>query len=484
MNATASGARAPATTSSPLRAAARAGAGVSAATPIPVHRGLPLLGSALEFRRDRLALFDRLAALGPLARFHLGPVPVHLVTDPALAHAILVEEADAFVKSPGLSVFSRPLLGDGLLTSEGGLHRRQRRLLAPAFAPRRLASYAAAMAAEAERTARTWREGDVIDVADHMMKLTLAVAGRTLFDADVRGDARAVGDALTAAMQAMIDGLSSPIQVPTSWPIPRNLRMRRAVAALDEIALRLIAERRSAGGDRGDVLSMLLVARDDEDGSGMSDRQVRDEVMTLLLAGHETTANALAWTLDALGRHPEARARVEAEIDALGGAPPTPDDLARLPWTTQVLDEAMRLWPPAYIVGRQASRDALVAGVRFPAGATLLVNVWGIHRRADLYPEPHAFRPERMTPEQKKARPRGAYLPFGAGPRVCIGSHFAMLEAAIALATLLAAVRLEPIARAEPRTDPLVTLRPRGALRMRVRERRAARGAPSATAAG
>jgi cytochrome P450 len=459
-----------ATASSPLRAAARAGAAVTGVAPIPTLAGLPLLGSALEFRRDRLGLLDRVARLGPVARFHLGPVPVHLVTDPELAHGILVDQADSFVKSPGLSVFARPLLGEGLLTSEAALHRRQRKLLAPAFAPRRMATYAAAMADEAARTARAWRDGAVVDLADEMMEMTLAIAGRTLFGADVRGDARVVGDALAAAMKAMLDGLSSPVQVPASWPIPRNLRMRRAVAALDRVVGRLVAERRASGDDRGDVLSMLLLARDDQDGTGMSDRQVRDEVMTLILAGHETTANALSWTLHALGRHPRLRARVEAEIDALDRPP---DDLARLPFTQMVLDEAMRLWPPAYIMGRQVSREVVVAGVRFPAGATLLINVRGIHRRADLYPEPHAFRPDRMTPEQKKVRPRGAYLPFGAGPRVCIGSHFALLEAATALAVLLRWTRLEPLAAGEPAAAPLVTLRPRGGLPMRVRARTA-----------
>jgi cytochrome P450 len=272
-------------------------------------------------------------------------------------------------------------------------------------------------------------------------------------------------------MESMVDSLSSPIQVPYAWPIPRHQRMRRAVAALDAVVYRLIAERRRAGDDAGDVMSMLLVARDEDDGSGFTDRQVRDEVMTLLLAGHETTANALTWALSLLGRHPEARARLEAEADALG-RPATTADAERLPYTLAVLEEAMRMWPPAYALGRQCVRDVDLAGYHFPAGAVVIGNIWGLHHRPDVYPQPYEFRPERFTAEAKKARPRGAYLPFGTGPRVCIGNHFAMLEAQIALSSLVRTLRFEPLSATEPTGEPLVTLRPRGGLPMRVLARR------------
>jgi len=454
-----------------IRDAVRAGAAVTGKVPIPALPGLPVLGNVLEFRRDRLGLLAQVAALGPIARYHLGPVPVHMITDGALAHEILVDQADGFMKSPGLSVFARPLLGEGLLTSEVPLHRRQRKLLAAAFAPRRIAGYAEAMVAEAMRAAAGWRDGAHVDAAEAMMELTLAIAGRTLFSADVRGDARAIGVALTDAMRAMVEGLTSPLQVPYTWPIPRHRRMRRAVAALDAVVYRLIAERRAAGDDRGDVLSVLLLARDEDDGTGMTDRQVRDEVMTLLLAGHETTANALTWTLYALGRNPDIRARVEAEADALGDRAPTADDVARLPYTLMVLEEAMRLWPPAYVVGRTAIRDVAVGDYRFPAGATVLVNIWGLHRRPDLYPDPTAFRPERFAADVKKARPRGDYMPFGAGPRVCIGNHFALLEAQLALAVIARRARLDPTVDGEPAAEPLVTLRPRGGLPVRITRR-------------
>jgi len=459
------------TTASPsLRDMWRSGHGPGAPA-VPDLPGLPLLGNMISFRRDRLGMQRRLAALGPMARFHIGPLPIHVVSDAALAQEVLVDHADAFMKSRGLSVFARPLLGDGLLTSEGLDHRRARKLLAPAFAARRIAGYADVMAAEAARTAAGWADGARTDLAADMMEMTLAIAGRTLFDADVRGDARVVAEALADAMQAMIDGLSSPWQVPYTWPIRRHRRMRRAVEMLDEIVYRIIRQRRATTGDRGDVLSMLLVARDD-DGGGMTDRQVRDEVMTLLLAGHETTANLLTWTFYALARHPDVRARVEAEVDgALGGRTPTVDDLPRLPYVAMVLDEVMRLWPPAYTTGRTALRDVEIGGHRLAKGAGVLVNIYGIHRRPDYYPEPERFMPARMAPEAKKARPKGAYLPFGAGPRVCIGNHFALMEAQLAVAAIVQAARIELPDRRPAVPEPMITLRPRGGLPVRIRRR-------------
>ena len=451
-----------------MRDTVRAGDAVAGPGPIPALRGYPVLGSLLRFQRDRLGLLDELGRLGPVSRFDLGPVPIHVVNDGALAHALLVDHADAVMKERTQAVFLRPLLGQGLLTSEAGLHRRQRKLLAPAFAPKRLASYAQTMTGEAVWTLASWRDGEVVDVSAAMMEMTLAIAGRTLFSADVRGDARVVGSALHDAMASMLASMSSLVQVPYEWPLPRHRKMRRAVAALDQIVFRLIDERRRDGGDAGDVLSALIAARD-EDGAAMDDRQIRDEVMTFILAGHETTANALSWALYALGRHGEVAAALHAEVDALGGRMPTLDDLPQLPYALMIVEEAMRLWPPAYVLGRQILRDVSIGGYRFPAGAVLFINTWGLHRNPGIYEAPYVFRPERFAPEAKKARPRGWYLPFGAGPRVCIGGHFALVEAQLALATIAASVRLTPVGTVEP--EPLMTLRPRGGLPMRVARR-------------
>lgn len=430
---------------------------------IPAVPGLPLIGNLLAFRRDQLGLHDAVARLGPLARISLGPIPVYIATCGDVAHEVLTAQAARFKKSVGIQ-FLRPLLGDGLLTAEGEPHRQHRKLLAPAFAPRRLASYGEIMVEETRAQLARWSPGDRIDLADEMMEMTLAIAGRTLFGVDVRRDASTVSRAVELAMRAMVANLTSPVRLGYRWPLPRHLRMRRAVALLDDVVYRLIAEGRARGGDRGDVLSMLLVARDEDDGSQLTDRQVRDEVMTLLLAGHETTANTLTWTWYELGRNPAALEALDAEIRrVLGDRTVTTADLPQLPFTAAVIDEALRLHPPAYMIGREALCEVELGGHRIPERSSIAINIRGIHRRADYYPDPLAFRPERMLPEARKARPRHHFLPFGAGPRVCIGSHFALLEAQLALATLVQGARLRPLVR-HVDAEPLVTLRPRGGM--------------------
>ncbi len=433
---------------------------------IPTLPGLPLIGNLLAFRNDRLGLQQSAAALGPIARVMLAHIPIHIVTDADLAKEILVDHAASFKKSRGLQ-FLAPVLGEGLLTAEGETHKRHRKLLAPAFAPKRLSAYGEVMVAETVRQLGKWRGGKQVDLAHEMMELTLAIAGRTLFGADVRGDAEDVSKGLELAMRAMVASLSSPIQLGYEWPLPRHLRMRRAVKMLDAVVYRLIAEGRARGTDAGDVLSMLLLARD-EDGSGLTDAQIRDEVMTLLLAGHETTANTLTWTWYELGRNPDVLARLVAEVaEVVGGRPITAEDLPNLPWNLAVLEEAMRLHPPAYAVGREATAEVTLGDHPLPAKSIVLVNIRGIHRRADYFPAPLAFQPERMLPDAKKLRPRHHYLPFGAGPRVCIGSHFALLEAQLMLATLVQQSKIKTLAtRVE--AEPLVTLRPRGGLPARV----------------
>jgi cytochrome P450 len=429
------------------------------ATAIPAVPGLPFVGNLFQFRRDRLGLQEDAARIGPIARVQLAHIPIYVVTDADLAHEVLVVQAASFTKSRGLQ-FLRPMLGDGLLTAEGEVHKRHRKLLAPAFAPKRLAAYGEVMVAETAHQLGTWRTGQHIDLSREMMEMTLAIAGRTMFGADVRGDASTVARGLELAMRAHTANLKSPLRLGYEWPLPRHLRMRRAVKMLDEVVYRLIAEGRARGTDKGDVLSILLLARDEEDGTGLSDRQVRDEVMTLLLAGHETTANALTWTWYELARRPDVLARLEAEV---GTHAITVDDLPRMPWNLAVIEEAMRLHPPAYLVGRQAVHELELGGHRLPTGSVVLVNIRGIHRRADYFPSPAAFRPERMLEADKKARPRHHYLPFGAGPRVCIGSHFALLEAQLALATMVQRARIR-VTAPEVEPEPMVTLRPRGGM--------------------
>lgn len=429
---------------------------------IPALPGLPLLGNLLAFRRDRLAVQDEAARLGPIARVSLGHIPVYVIHCADLAREVLVDQAASFHKSAAMQLL-RPVLGDGLLSAEGETHKRHRKLLAPAFAPRRLASYGEIMIGETREQLGRWSPGDRIDLAAEMMEMTLAIAGRTLFGVDVRGDASTVAHALELAMRSMVESTTSPLQLGYHWPLPRHLRMKRAVKMLDDVVYRLIAEGRKRGTDRGDVLSILLLARDD-DGTALTDREVRDEVMTLLLAGHETTANTLTWTWYELGRNPGVLARLETEVaTVVGKRPVATADLPDLPWTGAVVDETMRLHPPAYMLGREVVRDVELGGHRLPARSVIDIYIRGIHRRADYYPAPLAFQPERMLPDAKKARPRHHYLPFGAGPRVCIGAHFAVMEAQLALATMVQHTRLRPL-RSLVVPEPLVTLRPRGGM--------------------
>ena len=430
---------------------------------VPALPGLPILGNLLQFRRDRLGIYDEAAEVGPITRFKILHVPLYAVCDADIAHEVLVTQAGVFKKSAALQ-FLAPLLGEGLLTSEGEVHKKHRKLLAPAFAPKRLAAYGTVMVEETKRQLATWRKGKQLDIATEMMEMTLAIAGKTMFGADVRGDAKTVAVGLDLAMHSMLASITSPIPLGYEWPLPRHLQMRRAVKLLDSVIYRLIAEGRARGTDQGDVLSMLLLARDEGDGTGLTDTQVRDEAMTLLLAGHETTANTLTWTWYELGKNPAALARLEEELHTvLGGRTVTTDDLPNLPWTAAVLDEAMRLHPPAYQTGREATEDVTLGDHRFPKRSIVIINIRGIHRRPDYFAQPLAFRPERMLPEVKKARPRHHYLPFGAGPRVCIGQHFALMEAQLCLATMVQAARVRPLPSHVP-PEPLVTLRPKGGL--------------------
>jgi cytochrome P450 len=460
--------------------------------PLPHLVGHPLFGHLRELRRDRVGMFLSLAKdQRDIVAMPMGIVARRLVmiTSPTLANEVLVAQQADFVKSPGLAIFLRPVLGDGLLTSEsaehaerGGpfnaspksrgapSHERQRRLLAPAFAPKRIAAYATTMGERAERYAAKLDDGATIDLADSVMHLTFEIVGKTLFDAEVTEDAATVGEALTVAMEVAIGQLGSMVPVPPRIPTPGNLRYRRAVTQLDDVVYRIIRDRRAEGGDRGDVLSMLLAARD-EDGSAMTDRQVRDEAMTLFLAGHETIANALAWTFYLLGRNPDVRTRMEVELDAFERTHRlTNEDLKKLPYTLAVLKEAMRLYPPAYVVSRSNVRDVTIGGYALKKNAIVVVNIIGIHRRQDLWPDPERFDPQRFLNDREKQLPRGAYMPFGAGPRVCIGNHFALMEGHLVLATIARRVRFE-LTGPDVRLEPLVTLRPRG-LNVKVSVRR------------
>jgi cytochrome P450 len=433
-------------------------------------------------RADRVGfMIDTPRRLGPMVRLKVGllPWPVVMVTSPELAGEVLVEKVDSFVKAAGLSIFGRPLLGDGLLTSEHEHHKRQRRMMAPGFVQKRIAQWAEVMVERADRAQAAL--AGTVDFADVTMRLTLEIVGKTLFDSEVRGEADEIGEALTECLEYIMGAMTSIVPLPPQIPTRASLRYKRAIARLDQTIYRMIEERRRSGVERPDVLSMLLAARDEDDASRkMSDKQVRDELMTIFLAGHETTANALAWTAYLLAKHPAVRDRLENELDSvLAGRAPTLADLPKLPYTLQVFKESMRLYPPAYILARRAERPVEIGGHRFDRGTVFLVDVIGIHRAPWVFPDPDTFDPDRFSAEREKLLPKHAFLPFGAGPRICIGNHFALMEGHLLVATFFRALRLDlPFEGATVVPEPLVTLRPRdrsgAGMRMRVSRRAAA----------
>jgi cytochrome P450 len=410
---------------------------------------------------------------GDVAFTRVGGERLYLLSNPRDIRDVLVTHQHLFAKGRGLERAKR-LLGQGLLTSEGELHRRQRRLMQPAFHRERIAAYAAVMTDHADRVQQGWIDGGAIDVAQDMMRLTLGIVGKALFDADVESQAPAVGRALTAVMESFWLAMLLPFgDLMERLPLPVVRRSRKARLALDQIIYRMIAERRQSPRDRGDLLSMLLLAQDEENsGASMSDRQVRDEAMTIFLAGHETTANALSWTFYLLGGAPQVEGRLHDEIErVVGDRVPTLADIGSLPYVERVITESMRLYPPAWIVGRRALEACVVGGYRVPARSLVLMSPYIVHRDARYYPEPERFLPDRWTEQFKASLPAFAYMPFGGGARRCIGESFAWMELGLVLVTLAQHWRLRLVPGHPVVPRPVVTLRPKHGLQMTTHRR-------------
>ena len=439
---------------------------------LPGPKGGYFSGSVTHFRRDQLGFYATCAReYGDVVETRMGPYRILLIYHPDAIEELLVTRSRDFVKSPGVR-FLRPLLGDGLLLSEGDTWLRQRRLVQPAFHRQRVAGYGDVMSAFAERHVADWKNGDVLEVHGEMMALTQAIVGKTLFDADVSGDAHEVGQAARVLAEDFGARLASFRLMPYWLPTPRNLRSRRAVRRLDQIIHRIIAERRASAEDRGDLLSMLLHAQDADDGSRMTARQVRDEAMTMFLAGHETTAVALSWTWYLLAQHPAAEACLADELrEVLGGRAPAVADLPRLKYAGMAVTESMRLYPPAYAIGRQAARATEIAGHAVASGDIFIAPAWVVHRDRRWFEEPEAFRPERWAGDLAQRLPRFAYFPFGGGPRQCIGNSFAQMEAVLLLAAIAQRFRLSLVPGQRITPTPYVTLRPEPGIRMLVDRR-------------
>ncbi len=438
----------------------------------------------LRFGADRLGFLQEMASYGDVSHMATRGLHFYLINHPDLIQDVLVTHHRSFIKSRALQA-ARGLLGEGLLTSEGDLHLRQRRLVQPAFHRQRLAGYGQVMAHYAAQAAGRWQalgNGATVDMSQEMMRLTLGIVGKALFDADVEGEAAEIGQALTEALHAVNRLLLPGGELAEKLPMPANQRAEEARQRLDSTIYRIIRERRASGEDHGDLLSMLLEVVDEESSggapipetqrSGMSDEQVRDEAMTLFLAGHETTANALTWTWYLLAQNPAEERQLHHELDrVLAGRLPTMDDLPDLTYTRMVLSEAIRLYPPAYVIGRQVIEPYEVRDYVIQPGSTVFVSPYVMQRDPRYWFDFERFDPTRWAAEAQARRPKFSYFPFGAGPRVCIGEGFAWAEGILALATLAQRWQARLVLGHPVQLDPLITLRPKHGMRMTLHRR-------------
>jgi cytochrome P450 len=425
------------------------------------------------FTGDRIGALARLAHdYGDVVFFKVGPQRMALLNHPDYVEDVLVTRARLFKKGRALERAKR-LLGEGLLTSEGEAHLRQRRLVQPSFHKPRVAGYADTMVAHAIRMADRWRDGEDLDIAAHMNQLTLTIVGDTLFGTDVESDATSVREALSDVFDLFPLTMSPLAPILERLPLPIVRRYERAQATLDRLIYRIIDERRQNPSDRGDLLSMLLLARDEEEnGAHLTNTQVRDEAMTLFLAGHETTSNALTWTWHLLSQHPDVERRLHQEIDTvLGDRSAGADDTSSLIYTRMVLAESMRLYPPAWGIGRRAIEDVEIGGYTIPRGTVVIFSQYLLHNDPRFFPAPERFDPDRWLPERQHRRPKFAYFPFGGGNRVCIGESFAWMEGILLLATLARRWRLERLETAPVPMKAVITLRPGRPIRMRAHKR-------------
>jgi cytochrome P450 len=437
----------------------------------PGPKGHFLTGHLPEMRRDPLGFYLRCARdYGDCTSIRFGLKRIFLINHPSLIEQVL--HSRNFTKHYALRM-NRLLLGNGLLTSEGDFWLRQRRLIQPVFQRERILTYAPVMTAYAERQMESWRDGEERDLHAEMRQLTLVIAAKTLFGADAAGQARAVGQALHEAMGTFNRRFFRVLRIPESVPTPGNLRIRKAIRRLDAILYELINQRR-AEGEQNDLLSILLHARHESDGTGMTDKQLRDEAMTLFLAGHETTALALSWGWYLLAEHPEVGEKLEAELrQVLGERTPTVADLPNLRYTEMVVQEVMRLYPPAYVIGRQAIHPCTIGGYPFPAGGTVLMSQWVVQRDPRYFDDPERFYPERWADGLAKRLPRYAYFPFGGGQRTCIGNTFALMELPLVVATIAQRFRFSRPPGPPVLPHPQFTLQPDRPILLKLHRRNA-----------
>ncbi len=432
-------------------------------------------GHFLQFRRDSIGFLTKLAKLGDVTTFRLGGQKAFFLNHPELVRDLLVVNAHKFVKGRALQR-AKTLLGEGLLTSERDTHLRQRRMIQPAFHREKIKSYTDTMTGFAAQMADEWKDGEVRDIDKEMMHLTLQIVGKTLFSANVEDDADEIGAAMTTLIE-MFNYLLLPFsEILEKLPIPQARRFNQAKETLDAVIYGIINKRRASGEDKGDLLSMLLSAQDEESGVKMGDKQVRDECLTLFVAGHETTANALTFTFYLLSQNAENESKLHEELDRVlpNGEQPTMEDLPNLKYTESVLAESMRLFPPAWALGRLAVEDHEFGGFEIPRGALVLLSMYVLHRDKRFWADAEKFQPERFLRENsiKEAGQKFVYLPFGAGIRRCVGEQFAWAEGILLLATLARRWKLRLSPEQKIGLSPLMTLRPKFGMKMLIEARR------------
>jgi len=451
-------------------------------------RGNLLLGVLPTVRKDVLGFLRQTCREhGDVSRYRLGPLSSYLIVHPEGVRHVLQENVKNYTKDHVSYSMARWIVGNGLVTSQGSFWLRQRRLAQPAFHRQRVAAMGQGMVRATGELLEHWEaqspSGEPFDIVEEMMRLTLRIVCEALFGTQVEAQARELSRAFNLISEQFVTRFRTFRVLPPMLPTHYDREFRAAVKTLHTVVADIITERRRRNEDLGDLLSMFMLARDEETGEQMDDTQLRDEVCTMLLAGHETTATTLSWVWAVLEHHPEVEARLHAEVDAvLGGRLPTADDVPRLNYTRMVVEETMRLYPPLYIFSRKVKEDDVIGGYRIAAGTSVDISPWLTHRHPDFWEEPEAFRPERFTPEQVAQRPRFAYFPFSGGPRQCIGNNFALMEAQLILATMAQRVRLSAGTGSLPVPDPLITLRPKGGLPMRPRWRSAPAKQASPTA--
>lgn len=430
-------------------------------------------GHFRPFMKDRLGFLTKLSKLGDLTTFQMGKQLAFFINHPDMVRDVLVTNHAKFEKGRALKR-AKKLLGSGLLTNEGASHLRQRRMIQPSFHRQRIANYANAMIEFGEKMANEWQDGAELDISKEMMRLTLNIVGKTLFSANVADEADEIGKSMTDLVE-LFDYLMLPFaDILEKLPLPHSRRFHKAKTTLDTVIYDIINERRKSSEDKGDLLSMLLMAQDEDDGGQMDDQQVRDECLTLFLAGHETTANALTWTWYLLSKNPEAEAKFHEEIDAvLGNRTPTPEDYQKLKFTEAILAESMRLFPPAWGNGRLAIQEHEIAGYKIPEKSLVLMSMYVLHRDERFWTDAESFKPERWMSENaiKEAGNKFIYFPFGGGVRRCIGEQFAWMEGVLLLATLGKKwkLKLNPEQKIVPQA--MITLRSKYGMKMRIEKR-------------